>query len=140
MHAVIRDTCALLRERVLPAASLGPLLPGRMAEPEAAADSDAPPLPDPKHPALMWINEFTKFGVSAAAFGTLVYYHNAAASYALSGSIANSIAGKILKRVLNVPRPGSAPKARAREMLLHALIFSCRHALCDRIQSIATRR
>lgn len=61
----------------------------------------------------MWINEFTKFGVSAAAFGTLVYYHNAAASFALSGSIANSVAGKILKRVLNIPRPGSAPKARA---------------------------
>lgn len=77
----------------------------------ADGDDDAPPVPDTQHPTLMWINEFTKFGVSAAAFATLLFYHNAAASYALSGSIANSIAGKVLKRILNVPRPGTAPKA-----------------------------
>lgn len=72
-------------------------LAGATAEP-VPKDEDAPPVPDPKHPTLMWINEFTKFGVSAAAFGALVYFHNAGASYALSGEPLQAPAGRCIGR------------------------------------------
>ena len=70
---------------------------------------------------LEYINESTKFGVSAAAFGTLLYYHNPAACWALTGSILNAVVGKLLKRALNVPRPGLAPKKDPGMPSSHAL-------------------
>jgi dolichyldiphosphatase len=57
------------------------------------------------------LNEGTKFGVSAAALAVLIYHRSAAASYALCGSVINSLAGKALKRVLKHARPPGARKA-----------------------------
>ena len=80
----------------------------------AASSSAGGMVADGGHPsrgrALSLLNESTKFAVSAAAFGALVYFRNEAACWALTGSILNAVAGKILKRALNVPRPGFAPR------------------------------
>jgi dolichyldiphosphatase len=84
----------------------------------AAAAAEPPPPPSAVQPppsrlrtALVLVNEGTKFGVSALAFGTLLYFRNAHAAFALFGSILNALAGKLLKRLLKHARPPGARKA-----------------------------
>jgi dolichyldiphosphatase len=68
-------------------------------------------MPSRLRTALVLLNEGTKFGVSAAALGVLLWHRSASASYALCGSVINSLLGKVLKRVLKHARPPGARKA-----------------------------
>jgi hypothetical protein len=65
----------------------------RAAVRAAAAAAAEPPPPAAVGPppsrlrtALVLVNEGTKFGVSALAFGTLLYFRNAHAAFALFGA------------------------------------------------------
>ena len=60
---------------------------------------------------LAYVNESTKFVVAGAALVTLVTHPNVPVAWCLIGSVVNSIAGKLLKRLLNHARPTGAAKA-----------------------------
>ena len=61
--------------------------------------------------ALAYINESTKFIVSAAALYVLVAYPNVQTCWCILGSVVNSINGKIMKQIVNQTRPEGATKA-----------------------------
>ena len=61
---------------------------------------------------LAYVNESTKFVVAGAALATLVTHPNVPVAWCLIGSVVNSIAGKLLKRLLNHARPTGAAKAK----------------------------
>lgn len=93
----------------------------RPPAPPAASLSREPAAPSTLRKGLVLLNESTKFVVSAAALAVLLQQRNAAASFALSGSVINSLAGKALKRVLNHARPAGARKADPGMPSSHAL-------------------
>ena len=54
---------------------------------------------------LLLLNAITSKGVTAAAVGFVLYYHNAFSTYFVVGALINAGVGKALKRLLNVRRP-----------------------------------
>lgn len=66
---------------------------------------------DSSAPILSWINDMTKWWVSATVFAVLVVKHDASVAWAVLGSIVSSFLNKVLKYVINEQRPASARKA-----------------------------
>eukprot|EP00878_Enallax_costatus_P010240 GHUV01010690.1.p1 GENE.GHUV01010690.1~~GHUV01010690.1.p1 ORF type:complete len:299 (+),score=103.24 GHUV01010690.1:436-1332(+) len=88
---------------------------------EQAGSSDKMPLLGVGSPAaatrsiqtqvLSAINESTKWTVSAAVFGVLVWQHNEFAAWAVIGAVLSSFICKVLKHVINQQRPDNAQKS-----------------------------
>lgn len=57
------------------------------------------------------LNELTKWGVSAAAAGVLLWRRDLTVAWALLGAIVNVAVCKVLKRIINEQRPAAARKA-----------------------------
>ena len=64
----------------------------------------------PKDVVFEYLNESTKFVVSATAMVFLVFHPTVETCWCLLGSIVNSVNGKLLKRALNHSRPDGAKK------------------------------
>ena len=64
----------------------------------------------PKDVVFEYLNESTKFVVSATAMVFLVFHPTVETCWCLLGSIVNSVNGKLLKRMLNHSRPDGAKK------------------------------
>lgn len=91
----------------------------------AAASPSSSPRPTGRwRPALEYVNESTKFVVSALAFATLVAFPNVQTCWCVLGSVVNSLNGKILKKVLNHERPEGAVKADPGMPSSHAVSLS----------------
>eukprot|EP00199_Chlamydomonas_sp_CCMP681_P006404 CAMPEP_0119102382 /NCGR_PEP_ID=MMETSP1180-20130426/1151_1 /TAXON_ID=3052 ORGANISM="Chlamydomonas cf sp, Strain CCMP681" /NCGR_SAMPLE_ID=MMETSP1180 /ASSEMBLY_ACC=CAM_ASM_000741 /LENGTH=220 /DNA_ID=CAMNT_0007086663 /DNA_START=220 /DNA_END=882 /DNA_ORIENTATION=+ len=61
--------------------------------------------PATQHVLLLKLNRLTKWSVSAAAALVLLWRHDGDAMWCILGSIVNVILGKVLKKVVNQPRP-----------------------------------
>jgi dolichyldiphosphatase len=64
----------------------------------------------PKDVVFEYLNESTKFVVSATAMVFLMFHPTVETCWCLLGSIVNSVNGKLLKRALNHSRPDGAKK------------------------------
>ena len=64
----------------------------------------------PKDVVFEYLNESTKFVVSATAMVFLMFHPTVETCWCLLGSIVNSVNGKLLKRMLNHSRPDGAKK------------------------------
>lgn len=64
----------------------------------------------PKDVVFEYLNESTKFVVSATAMVFLVFHPTVETCWCLLGSIVNSVNGRLLKRALNHSRPDGAKK------------------------------
>jgi membrane-associated phospholipid phosphatase len=56
--------------------------------------------------------DLTKWVVSCAVGGGLLYFHDAPAILLAAGGLANAAVTKVAKRMINAPRPESAPEAK----------------------------
>jgi len=69
-----------------------------------------PKVPKLEDVVFEYLNESTKFVVSATAMVFLVFHPTVETCWCLLGSIVNSVNGKLLKRMLNHSRPDGAKK------------------------------
>ncbi|GAQ77606.1 lipid phosphate phosphatase [Klebsormidium nitens] len=79
------------------------------------------PMSERTRQVLSIVNESTKWAVSAAAAGFLLWKHNERAAWCILGSIFNSVTGKILKRLINQSRPPLSRKVDPGMPSSHAL-------------------